>query len=543
MTKTFIGLIKTSLCLVLSIQIALPTWALGEDPLINLGPKIKDQDLAAIGFSQSDITLWVVSIGVSQYKNPKINLEYADNDAQTIAQWMETQEGRLFKEVNTLVLINEAANRKNILASIGPFLGQADKSDVMLIFIAGHGVKDTDGHYYFVPHNATGNHIESEGMAADEFIRAIGRARRQTDISKLLLWSDTCYAGAFDLSEVSAKGRRALEEDNKNTADLAYEIYDGLADELAKAEGYYLLSGAKATEQAREDVQFKFDDEQRAHGAFTYALLEGLKGKAADENGLVKINKLFSWVNERVPRLTGGMQHPWQQMEGTDLPLFITEESVFLNTPPIAHAGEDQIVNIGELVTLDGNTSEDPDGDVLEFSWKQLAGPEVALLNPNSPTSTFLPDKEEVYKFSLTVSDGKEVSKIDEVVIQSTHRLNSSTDAAKLSSPPLTELEKPLVDLQDQTAKERAEENGGRSNAPEESGTTLAYASKRDNEKTKPQNETIQKNQHKASNKRWWWILGASALGAAGALVVGTRGGSTPDTGEIEYEIPVPEEP
>src|SRR5713226_2347024 len=48
-----------------------------------------------------------------------------------------------------------------------------------------------------------------------------------------------------------------------------------------------------------------------------------------------------------------------------------------VNHPPIANAGADQTIECagpgGTLVTLNGSNSSDPDGDVLNFIWKDEA--------------------------------------------------------------------------------------------------------------------------------------------------------------------------
>jgi hypothetical protein len=85
----------------------------------------------------------------------------------------------------------------------------------------------------------------------------------------------------------------------------------------------------------RED--FRFADERQGHGAFTYALLSGLRGEAADDQGIVWISDLFGHVGKAVPRLTTSVQHPHHQMRGTDMPLFVLGEN---GTPPTANAAQ-----------------------------------------------------------------------------------------------------------------------------------------------------------------------------------------------------------
>ena len=89
-----------------------------------------------------------------------------------------------------------------------------------------------------------------------------------------------------------------------------------------------------------------------------------------------------------------------------------------LNNPPVANAGEDQIVEEGTIVQLDGSNSFDPDGDELTFLWS--APLEIELSNPNIINPTFIaPDVEEdtTYILTLVVSDSLISSDPDEVEI------------------------------------------------------------------------------------------------------------------------------
>jgi hypothetical protein len=78
------------------------------------------------------------------------------------------------------------------------------------------------------------------------------------------------------------------------------------------------------------------------------------------------------------------------------------------NQPPVANAGSNQSVLVGELVTLNGSGSSDPDNgpSALTFSWKQISGPVVLLTGANTATPTFTPAIEGTYIFALVVNDG-----------------------------------------------------------------------------------------------------------------------------------------
>ena len=252
--------------------------------------------------------LWVLTIGVSDYADSRISLQYADNDAIQIANAMQTQQGVLFREVFTRVLVNEQASRSEILREMSQFLGQAAADDVVLIFMAGHGLQDRQtGTYYFVPHNANAENLAYEGLPMPMFDEAVKRIR--THVNKLILWMDTCHAGAMT---VASRGVNSGED---------------LAEALAEASGQYVLSASKAGEESLEDESFTFGGGEGAHGAFTYSLLRGLNGAAADSTGVVWLSDLFGHVSREVPRLTTGRQHPHSQTIGTNLPLFVLADA------------------------------------------------------------------------------------------------------------------------------------------------------------------------------------------------------------------------
>jgi len=78
------------------------------------------------------------------------------------------------------------------------------------------------------------------------------------------------------------------------------------------------------------------------------------------------------------------------------------------NQPPSADAGADQTVFIGASVLLDGAGSSDPDEDVLEFGWVQIAGTAVALYDADTATPSFTAPKTVTeLTFRLTVTDGR----------------------------------------------------------------------------------------------------------------------------------------
>lgn len=89
-----------------------------------------------------------------------------------------------------------------------------------------------------------------------------------------------------------------------------------------------------------------------------------------------------------------------------------------VNKVPVANAGNDQSVNEGTLVHLDGIGSYDPDNDALSYFWVAPSG--ITLSSNNSPDPTFTAPEVMMntdYVFSLIAGDAHDNSVADQVTI------------------------------------------------------------------------------------------------------------------------------
>lgn len=97
----------------------------------------------------------------------------------------------------------------------------------------------------------------------------------------------------------------------------------------------------------------------------------------------------------------------------------ITVNPVATNAAPIANAGSDQSVNIGNVVTLSGSAS-DADGAVSSYQWVQTNGISVNLSGATSPTASFTaPNVTSAtpLTFELTATDNSGASASDTLIV------------------------------------------------------------------------------------------------------------------------------
>ena len=78
-----------------------------------------------------------------------------------------------------------------------------------------------------------------------------------------------------------------------------------------------------------------------------------------------------------------------------------------VNVAPVANAGLDRSLQIGDTGVLDGSASSDLNGDALTYKWSVIAGPSGSqLIGDTQALAQFVPNVAGVYTLGLVVNDG-----------------------------------------------------------------------------------------------------------------------------------------
>ena len=233
--------------------------------------------------------LYLLSIGVSKYQQSGSSLDYAHRDAEGIASVLNRQSGKLYGKIHKRVLTDHQATQDNILGALDWILKESTQKDLSVIFVAGHGLKDDRGNYYFLPHDGDPSRLRQTAVRWVEFQDVLSSLP-----SKVIFLVDTCHSG-------SVTGKRRGVQD----------ITDALRELINSESGVVVMTASTGKESSQESSEW-------GHGAFTKALIEGLEGEADfDRDNTIDIKEIDLYITKRVKALTSGSQHPTTEIPKT----------------------------------------------------------------------------------------------------------------------------------------------------------------------------------------------------------------------------------
>lgn len=257
---------------------------------------------------QSPSHIYFLGFGVSQYRDSMLNLRYADKDVRDLAAMFSSLPSAQSTHVHTF--LNDRVTR-NQLRSAAEFLQSAGPNDVVIMFIAGHGMYSagTDATYYYLPYEADREHLESSSIPFEEFENLLhGIAPRRK-----LFFMDTCESGEAEdegstlsaQNNIPARSRavRGFRTPGKKRRYL-YQKDRYIYNNLSRRSGAIVFSSSLGGEYSYERDDF-------ANGLFTEALMQALKG-AADTNNDSKIDtyELRRYLRKTVSGWSNGAQNP-----------------------------------------------------------------------------------------------------------------------------------------------------------------------------------------------------------------------------------------
>lgn len=237
--------------------------------------------------------LHILALAAGKAYHEDVKLRFPVADAEAVIDLLQKSAAPLYDAGNVYSLFEEKLTKASVNAQIDEIrndLNDASSGDLLVIFIAGHGV-GLDREYYFVPPHPKVRGLET--AADQELVRQVGvgwnELRRLSDVPcRKLVMLDTCFAGNLLLKQHVPDHLKAAVRPLKH-------------DEML------VLSATDVGELAAEFPAL-------GHGIFTDVLLKGLGGEADRPHlldGEVDFEEIVGYVSQEVPKQNRDRsQHP-----------------------------------------------------------------------------------------------------------------------------------------------------------------------------------------------------------------------------------------
>ncbi|RUS99228.1 hypothetical protein DSM106972_079300 [Dulcicalothrix desertica PCC 7102] len=227
--------------------------------------------------------IWQLLIGVNQYQDKQIPcLNYSAQDCQGLADALQ-QATQAFPQKQVIVhhdFALEVPYLEAVRASLRKIATSAKPQDTVIFYFSGHGIIDSSERVVLCLQDTHKDTLGATGLSLQELLQTLETCPAQQQV----VWLDACHSGGMTL--FGAKG------DNENEENPTNQLVNLLRQRAAKSKGFYALLSC-------DQDQLSWEFSELEHGLFTYYLMQGLLGDAADAQGVIDADGLYKYVYQQ----------------------------------------------------------------------------------------------------------------------------------------------------------------------------------------------------------------------------------------------------
>lgn len=253
---------------------------------------------------------WIVLVGVNRYLDSNIlNLRYCANDCKELAEALEIATGE-FQHAEIISLYdggNLSPERSQIINSIQQFRW-AKPEDTVLFYFSGHGYLDSNNRPVLCVADTRLDNLAETGLKLDFLLNELSQCRAQ----RQLVWLDACQ-------------EREQQPDNQIKQNPTQQLSAALKEQAEKSQNFHAMLSCDKQERS-------WEIEELQHGLFTFCLIEGLRGKAANSKGQIDADGLFNYVERITSRIIEDRKNPGA--ETLSKGMMINVQQIKQSSPP-----------------------------------------------------------------------------------------------------------------------------------------------------------------------------------------------------------------
>jgi tetratricopeptide (TPR) repeat protein len=238
--------------------VAAPSINKGTSPALNPSRPIKDK--------------WALVIGISNFKDPALNLKYAAKDAIDFRNYL-VSDGN-FKSDHVKMLTDKMATRESIVKALGEgwLTRVANRDDLVVVYVSSHGSSAKQavaGVNMLVAYDTNIQNQLATGIPMEWLTQII---KDQVHCDRVVLILDVCHSGA---AQTASKGLTRR--------------FDFNPDQVGVGSGQLVLCSSQSDQVSWESANYP-------NSVFTRRLIEGLRRNGAK----TKLSEAFDYMQEHV---------------------------------------------------------------------------------------------------------------------------------------------------------------------------------------------------------------------------------------------------
>lgn len=166
--------------------------------------------------------------------------------------------------------------REAIQASLQTIVQSAQPQDTVLFYFSGHGLWDAVSQQVVLCLAETDRDVPATtGLGIAELLQVLN----QCQAHQQLVWLDACHSGGLSFRSPALAA----------LPNPMPQLVQVLQQQAARSQGFYALLSC-------DQNQLSWEFPELGHGVFTYYLMRGLLGEAADSQGRIEADALYKYV-------------------------------------------------------------------------------------------------------------------------------------------------------------------------------------------------------------------------------------------------------
>lgn len=231
--------------------------------------------------------MWILLVGVNQYQDEHFPaLAYSAVDCQELGAAL-TDAIKEFPRKQIITHHDFAAfpTFEAVFNSLKQIISSASSQDTVLFYFSGHGViEQTSQQAVLCLSDTQNDSLLTTGLQMQELLHLLESCAARYQ----LIWLDACHSGNMLLH-----GGKGVEEPTIiGSFEPTAQLVKVLRSHAAHSRGSYALLSCNEGQRSWEFPEL-------GHGVFTYYLIQGLRGEAADAQGVIEADGLYRYVHRQ----------------------------------------------------------------------------------------------------------------------------------------------------------------------------------------------------------------------------------------------------